>query len=178
MDQDRYCSVADAGLTGLTRPASLDTELVTPDPEVFVVALGTIELANFVAGAARPTSPGTLGPFTRSLPSPALHAHRARAVPEDAGGGRHGARVRDWQAVQERGHRPDPQPRVHDHRDLPGGIQRRRDCGEQGWGRRGCRLEHRVIRVLAPSGPCRLRHRTLAPARPHPLTCSSTSTHA
>ena len=50
----------------------------------------------------------------------ALHAHRARALPEAADGRRHRARVRDQPQLPERGDLDAAQPRVHDARVLPG----------------------------------------------------------
>ena len=49
-----------------------------------------------------------------------LPAHRARAAPEAAGRRRVRAGVRDRAGLPQRGHRHQPQPRVHDARGVPG----------------------------------------------------------
>ncbi len=88
-------------------------------------------------------------PPQRARPGP-LHAHRARAVPEAAGGRRLRARLRDRPQLPQRGAVAPAQPRVHDARVLSGVRDVRgpdgadRDAvpgaGARGGGRRGADL--------------------------------------
>ena len=79
-----------------------------------------------------------------------LPAHRPRALPEAAGGGRLREGVRDRAGVPQRGHLAPPQPRVHDARALPGlrRLHRPHDPHRGAGGRAGRRAARR-----RPSSP-------------------------
>ena len=83
------------------------------------------------------------GPALRDPPQRARHgplpAHRARAVPEAAGGGRAGEGVRDQPQLPQRGHLDHAQPRVHDARVLHRLLRLRRRHGHHRGADRGRR---------------------------------------
>ena len=86
-------------------------------------------------------------PPQHARPRP-LPAHRHRAAPQAAGGRRVRAGVRDRAHLPQRGHRHQPQPRVHDARGVPGVRRLPRHDGahrvaRRGRGARRARRQHR-----------------------------------
>jgi hypothetical protein len=132
----------------------------------------------------QPLYGGATGAALRHPPQHAryrpLPAHRARALPEAAGGGRPGARLRDQPQLPQRGPLHAPQPRVHHAGVLPGLHRLPRPDGllrgvagagghrRHRFGRGGIRRPHTRFPV-----PCNPRRRISKAFRstPRPICC-------
>ena len=109
------------------------------------------------------------GPAVRHPPQRARHAalppHRGRALPQAADRRRARAGLRDRPRLPERGDGPDPQPRVHHARVLPGLRRlRRHDGPDRGDGVRRGAARHRRARGHLHGLGDRL-HASVPPAR-------------